>query len=196
MCRARFCRCLPHLIPHPDFRHSSGHRGSLEADPWRELRQSFFCLSDQLFLFFFFLADLCGGASLLQNPQKFCQWSMCRDALGCSCLIRRDGRCGDTLECSCPIRRSCSRDGSRWCRTRRGQRWLGHCCPWPEKPSQLGLACGRGGVSEVRPGLVHGPRPSSDQPVQRLRIVAAVHVVADADDLAAAAEKNAWAPLI
>ena len=36
----------------------------------------------------------------------------------------------------------------------------------------------------------------SDLPLQRLRIPAAVHVVADADDHAAAGEKKASAPLI
>ena len=60
----------------------------------------------------------------------------------------------------------------------------------------LGWPASRGGVSGVCPGLVHGPRPSSDLPLQRLRILAAVHVVGDADDHAAAGEKNAWAPLI
>ena len=70
------------------------------------------------------------------------------------------------------------------------------CCPRPEKLSQLGLACGQGGVSEVQPGLVHGPHPSSDLLLQRLRILDVVHVFADAGDHAAADEKNVWAPLI
>ena len=43
---------------------------------------------------------------------------------------------------------------------------------------------------------MHGPLPSSDLPLKRLRILAAVHVVADAGDHAAAGEKKAWAPLI
>ena len=190
VCRAGLCRCLPQSIAHPDVREGSGHRCSLQAAPWRGfcrflLRQSLLCLADQGILD----ACLCGGPSWLrlQRSQKFRHSRMCRDALGNSCLIRRDGRRDGSREGS----RDSRLDRRRCCRTGRGLQWLGHCCPGSQILSQFGLACGRGGVSKIRPGLIHGPRPSSVLPLQRLWILAAVDVVADAGDHAAASKKNA-----